>query len=189
MLNLIIIGPPGSGKGTQAILVGKKYGLYHLVTGDLIREVKNQKSDLGQKIKKNYDQGDLIPDDIIYKIVRQTISKILPQKGIIFDLYPRTIAQMKGLSKICREFKLTLPWLVYLETDSKEVIKRLSLRDREDDREDVIVKRLAEYQRQTMPVIEYFRRRKHLIVVDGNPKIPAVFREIVLKLKELHQCH
>lgn len=185
MINLIIIGPPGSGKGTQAALVAKKYHLYHLITGDLMRDFKKGASPLAQKAKAMMDAGELVPDRIVRKILEQKLVKILPQKGIIFDAYPRTTEQLAGMEYLYQKFKLPLPWLVYLNCSEDEVTQRLLLRSREDDKPRVIRERLKEFNKETEPLIKYFQDKNRLISIDGNPPIETVYADLINKLSRI----
>ncbi|MFA5184846.1 MAG: adenylate kinase [Patescibacteria group bacterium] len=182
MLNLIIFGSPGAGKGTQAALIAKKYRLDHLSSGDILRrELKN--GQLGKEIKKYQDAGVLVPDRLIIKMVEKAALKKIKGAGFIFDGYPRNLKQAKSLDKFFRSQKTALYLVLNLKLSQKEAIGRILLRaqtsGRSDDNRQTLKRRFQVYQQQTAPLLDYYRRQKKVINIDGRPKIEAIFKDIV----------
>jgi len=184
-MNLLIFGPPGAGKGTQAVLISKRYHLTHLSSGDILRaELKN--GELSANIKKYQDAGKLVPDNLIIAIMEKVMVKNVKKGGLIFDGYPRTIKQTKALDKFFKTNKINLDTVLNLKLSNAEVIKRILLRGktsgRADDNIKTIKDRLAIYRSQTAPLLEYYKKRKKVINIDGRPAISDVFKSIVQHL-------
>ena len=196
---IIILGPPGSGKGTQAKLIAERYGIEHISTGDIFRAKKNEDSDLGRKIKDLIDNGKYVPDDITIRIVEEKIESL--KDGYILDGFPRTIPQaeaLKGFSDI--------NYVVYINVSKKTLVKRLSSRlmcacgesynkitklpkvknkcdkcgkdlyQREDEKPEVVAERLKVYKEKTKPLLKFYK--EVLLKIDGEPDIPEVFEQI-----------
>jgi adenylate kinase len=179
-MRLIILGPPGAGKGTQAKLIARKYKLKNVSAGNVLRSEIRKKTKIGKSVKPYIEKGDLAPDRLVY----EAISKHL--KGdFILDGYPRHMDQLKKL-------KVSVDCVILLdckkETVFERLFKRKILEKRSDDDLKTIDHRWKIYQRRTLPVIRYFRKEKMLIFVDGNPDIKEVFREICKRLKEHCGC-
>jgi adenylate kinase len=158
MLNIVLFGPPGSGKGTQSEKLIAKYKLVHLSTGDLLRSEIANKSDLGMKAKAIMDKGELVSDEIVIGMIRNKISANLDSKGYIFDGFPRTVAQAAALDKVLGETGKAISLMVTLEVPNEEVIQRLVKRGeqtgRADDNIATIENRLNVYLSQTAPVMD-----------------------------------
>jgi adenylate kinase len=185
MLNLIIFGPPGSGKGTQAELIAKKYKLTHLSSGDILRrELKN--GALGKKIKQYQDNGQLVPDEIIIAMMEAAAVKKIMGRGFVFDGYPRNLKQAKSLDKFLRVKKIEITTVLNLKLSEAEASHRILLRSRTSGRSDdnlkTIKNRHKVYREQTAPLLKYYRAQKKLINIDGRPAIPLVAKEIKEKL-------
>ena len=181
-MNLIIFGPPGAGKGTQAEFIVNKYNLYQLSTGKVLRnEIKN-KTELGKEISSIINSGTLVSDDIVKKLVENFISNEEYKDKLIFDGYPRNLIQAKTLDKLLikygQKLDLVLKLSVSLETIKKRILERQTLEKRADDYEDIAIKRYNTYEKSTEPVIEYYKKLKLLKVVDGERPIDQINNEI-----------
>jgi adenylate kinase len=180
MFNLILFGPPGSGKGTQSINITETYQLEHVSTGDLLRDEVSRQTPLGIEAKKYMDQGLLVPDEVVIGMISSKIDEKADARGFIFDGFPRTKAQAEALDKLM-EFKNTEIHLVLsLEVPEKELITRLVGRGvtsgRSDDNEEVIAKRIKEYHNKTAPVADYYHSHNKLERVKGDGSIEATFK-------------
>lgn len=178
-MNLIILGAPGSGKGTQSAQLLKHYGLQHLSTGDMLRAEIAAGSDLGKTAKAVMDKGDLVSDDIVIAM----IAKRLNEQGALFDGFPRTLAQAQALDKLLAERGEKIDAVLYLDVDREEIVKRMLARGREDDNEDTIRNRFAVFEAQTKPVADHYTDRLHHI--QGTGEVAAItdrIRQVVDKL-------
>lgn len=180
MFNLILFGPPGSGKGTQSANVVDTYKLHHISTGDLLRDEVSRQTTLGVEARKYMDQGLLVPDEVVIGMISSKIDETPDARGFIFDGFPRTKAQAEALDKLL-EFKNTEIHLVLsLEVPEGELTKRLVGRGatsgRSDDTEDVIVKRIKEYYEKTEPVAGHYNALGKLERVKGDGTIEETFK-------------
>ena len=181
-MNLIIFGPPGAGKGTQADFVVNKYNLYQLSTGAVLRnEIKN-KTELGNEISSIINSGTLVSDDIVKRLVESFISNNDYKDRLIFDGYPRNLIQAKTLNELLNKYNqkidLVLKLSVSLETIKKRISERRTLEKRADDSEDIAIKRYNTYESSTEPVIEYYNKLNLLKVIDGERSIDQINKEI-----------
>ncbi len=181
-MNLIIFGPPGAGKGTQADFIVNKYNLYQLSTGSLLRnEIKN-KTDLGKEIASIIKAGSLVSDDIVKKLVETFISNQNYKNKIIFDGYPRNLNQAHNLNELLNKYDqkidLVLKLSVSLETIKKRILQRQTIENRDDDSEEIAVKRYQTYEKSTEPVIEYYKQLNLLKAIDGERSIDQINKEI-----------
>ena len=188
MLNLIIFGSPGAGKGTQASLISKKYHLTPISSGEIFRqELKNGK--LGPKIKKYYDSGKLVPDSLTIKIVEAAAKKMIKGAGFIFDGYPRNIKQAKSLNKFFKDNKINLDTVLNMKLDEKKAAERILLRaktsGRSDDNLETIKKRFTVYHKETEPILKYYQKMNKVTDIDGLPSIKIIFKEINAVIKSL----
>ena len=183
MLNIVLFGPPGSGKGTQAEKLIDKYKLIHISTGDLLRsEVANQ-TKLGLEAKKIMDAGELVPDEIVIGMIRKKIEEFKDGPGFIFDGFPRTVEQARELRKALTDYDERVTVEISLEVPREELIKRLLKRGEEsgrsDDNVETITKRIDVYECQTVPVTYYYQKMHKHFPIDGIGTIDKIFERIV----------
>ena len=202
-MNLILIGPPGAGKGTQAAFIVKRCGVPHISTGDILRDAASHGTSLGMKAAKYMNAGELVPDDVVIGLVKERFSQKDCEKGYLLDGFPRTLEQAKSLDGISK-----VELVLYIAVPDEVVIKRLAGRrtcscgavyhvtssppkkdgvcdscggklfQREDDKESTVANRLAQYRKQTQPLIEYYTKKNLLKTVDGKDSIDSITRGI-----------
>jgi len=182
MFNLVLFGPPGSGKGTQSENIVTTYNLHHISTGDLLRDEVSRHTPLGTEAKKYMDQGMLVPDEVVIGMISSKIDETPDARGFVFDGFPRTRTQAEALDKLL-EFKQTKIHLVLsLDVPEPELIKRLVSRGetsgRSDDTEEVITKRIKEYHLKTQPVANYYFGSGKLETVTGNHTVTDTFKAL-----------
>ena len=183
MFNLILFGPPGSGKGTQSDKLVAKYGLVHLSTGNLLREEIAQKTPLGVEAKSFMDKGQLVPDEVVIGMVDSYFDKHKGAKGFLFDGFPRTAAQAKALDKLLELKKTGIAAVLALEVTEEELVKRLLNRGKtsgrsDDTHEEVIRKRFAVYSNETTPVAEHYKKSKKFQSIKGEGTVDEIFGSI-----------
>jgi len=175
---MVFIGPPGAGKGTQAALVVKTYGLVHLSTGDMLRAARDAKTEVGQLADRYMSAGQLVPDDIILAIVQERLAADDCRRGYLLDGFPRTLAQAEALDRILADAKTPLDVVLELRVPDEELFRRLSGRGRSDDKPEVIRQRLVAYRQQTEPLLDYYQRRSLLKTIDGLGTVEEIFQRI-----------
>ena len=183
MLNIVIFGAPGSGKGTQSERIVEKYGINHISTGDVLRaEIKNG-TELGKTAKGYIDQGQLIPDELMIDILGSVFDSFKDSKGVIFDGFPRTIAQAEALKKMLAERGQDVSVMVDLDVPEEELMVRLIKRGKDsgraDDNEETIKKRLHVYHSQTAPLIDWYKNEKKYQHINGLGTMEGIFAEIL----------
>ena len=189
MLNIVIFGAPGSGKGTKSERIVEKYGINHISTGDVLRaEIKNG-TELGKTAKGYIDQGQLIPDELMIDILASVFDSFKDSKGVIFDGFPRTIAQAEALKKMLAERGQDVSVMVDLEVPEDELMVRLIKRGKDsgraDDNEETIKKRLHVYHSQTAPLIDWYKNEKKYQHINGLGTMEGIFAEICEAIDKL----
>ena len=183
-MNIILFGPPGAGKGTQAKILIKTHDIVQISTGDMLRDEVNSGSNLGKTAKSIMERGDLVSDEIIMSIIEERIKKPDCQKGFILDGFPRTLNQAIAVDDMLADKNIKIDHIIQINVDEKLLFKRIKQRAEEgdfvrnDDNEDVLTKRIKVYQNDTMPVLEYYRNLKRLKTVDGMQSIESVCSDI-----------
>lgn len=185
MFNLILFGPPGSGKGTQSEKLVEKYELVHLSTGNLLREEIAGKTPLGTEAKKFIDNGQLVPDEVVIGMVDSYFDFHKEAKGFLFDGFPRTVAQAQALDKLLTLKKTEIAIVLALEVSEDELVKRLLNRGKtsgrtDDTNEEIIRKRLAVYNSETTPVAEYYKKAKKFKSIRGEGSVAEIFAALRL---------
>ncbi len=188
-INLILFGPPGSGKGTQAKILEEKFSLLQISTGDLFRYELGNNTPLGQKARAYMDQGQLVPDEVTVDMLRNKLEKHPDVRGYIFDGFPRTIAQAEALDGLLHERNESVNQLIALKVEDEEIIKRLLERGKSSGRADdanveVIQERIKVYNAETSPVFEFYRQKDLALEVEGIGSI----EEINNRLSEIIQA-
>ena len=177
-MRLIFLGPPGVGKGTQAHKLSQKLGLPQISTGDMLRENLKEKTSLGLEAKKYMDQGELVPDSVIVRMVQERLLQPDAKKGFILDGFPRTVAQADSLSNS----DVGLDHVLQITAPRDVLINRMRGRKRTDDNEEIIQNRLKVYEDQTKPLVKYYQDKSILKVIDGTQSVAEVFKAILLIL-------
>jgi adenylate kinase len=187
MLNIVLFGPPGAGKGTQSQKLIEKYQLVHLSTGDLLRGEINAGTTLGLKAKGLMDKGILVPDEVVVGMIENKIKENSMAKGFIFDGFPRTVTQAQALDYMLSQNNTFITCMIALEVEDEELFKRVLLRGqtsgRTDDQNETLVrKRITEYNEKTLPVADYYRKQNKYISVYGIGEIDEIFSTICSKI-------
>ena len=207
-MNIVLFGPPGSGKGTQAKMLAEKYNIPHISTGDILRDNLKNKTKLGLEAKAYMDKGELVPDDVLIGIIKDRLSQPDCASGFLLDGYPRTLPQADALNRILNEMDKKLDVVLNIDVPDEELIKRLSgrrmctcgasyhvlfnppkqegicdlcgnkLYHRDDDKEEAIMNRLDVYKTQTQPLIDYYTNEGMMVTVNGTASISEVFDAI-----------
>ncbi|MBN2214644.1 MAG: adenylate kinase [Bacteroidales bacterium] len=183
MLNIVLFGPPGAGKGTQATKIIEKYQLVHLSTGDILRAELAAKTALGQEAKKYMDKGELVPDKVVIDMIGLKIDKNHDASGFIFDGFPRTTAQAEALDILLNKKRAPISIMLSLEVEKEELIKRLlgrgKVSGRSDDRDvSVIENRIRVYNNETAPVKGFYEKQGKYRAVDGMGTIEEIFERL-----------
>ncbi|MBR3855707.1 MAG: adenylate kinase [Bacteroidaceae bacterium] len=187
MLNIVIFGAPGSGKGTQSERIVEKYGIDHISTGDVLRAEIAAGSELGKTAKGLIDNGQLIPDELMVSILASKLDRLVDSKGVIFDGFPRTIAQAEALKAMLNERGEDVTAMIELDVPENELMTRLLLRGqasgRADDNEETIKKRLVVYNEQTSPLKDWYKRDGKHCYINGLGELDRIFADIVAAIE------
>ena len=183
MFNLILFGPPGSGKGTQSEKIVERYGLIHLSTGNLLRQEISEKTPLGLEAKNFMDKGQLVPDEVVIGMIDSCLEKHPKASGFLFDGFPRTIAQADALDKLLSLKKTAIGKVLALEVSEDELVRRLLERGKtsgrsDDSNESVIRKRFSVYKGETEPVAHYYEKQGKLERIAGEGSVEDIFQKL-----------
>lgn len=183
MLNIVLFGPPGAGKGTQSEKLIESFQLVHLSTGDILRREVKEKTPLGLEAKKLMDAGLLVPDEVVIQMIEARIDEHIKGNGFIFDGFPRTTAQAEALDKMLEKKNTSITMMLALEVSDEELIKRLLLRGKEsgradDQNEEIISRRIKEYNSKTAPLKEYYSKQGKFHSIQGIGSIDEIFASL-----------
>ncbi len=189
MINLILFGPPGSGKGTQAFKIAEKYNLVHISTGDLFRYEIGNNTELGKEASSYMAKGELVPDSITIGMLNNKMKMHPEASGFIFDGFPRNISQAKALDKLMAESDLQIDLLISLHVDEEEIVKRILLRGEnsgrpDDNDQDIIRNRILVYKNETTPVYDYYFEKKISKTINGIGSIDEIFEQICQTIEQ-----
>lgn len=189
MLNIVIFGAPGSGKGTQSELIIKEYGLDHISTGDVLRSEIKENTALGKVAKDYIDKGQLVPDELIVNMLAGVLDKLKNSRGVIFDGFPRTIPQAESLKKMLNERGTDVTVMLDLHVNEDELIHRLiergKISGRSDDNLETIKSRLEVYHTQTAPLAEFYKKEGSHVTIDGMGTIEEIFERIMKAIDDI----
>lgn len=182
MINLVLFGPPGAGKGTQSEKLIQKYGFVHISTGDLFRWHTKNETTLGKKVKEIMNSGALVPDEITIAMLKEELNKNPKAKGFLFDGFPRTVTQAEALDKFMKENGSAIHHVIALDVTEAElrnrIAKRRTLESRADDEEEKLNKRITEYFSKTVHVLPYYQKQGRLNTIQGIGAIDEIFSNI-----------
>ena len=187
MFNLILFGPPGSGKGTQSEKLIAKYGLKHLSTGDLLRNEINRQTVLGKEAQNFMDKGQLVPDEVVIGMISSALDNNPDAKGFLFDGFPRTPAQAEALDELLDLKKAPIAAMLALDVSEDELIKRLLKRGEtsgrsDDNNENVIRARITEYRNKTAIVADYYKKFDKVVMVKGEGTVEDIFNRLGMEI-------
>ena len=185
-MRVLLIGPPGAGKGTQAVRIAEHFDLAKIATGDLLREQVAKGTELGKVAKEYMDRGDLVPDDIVIEMTRDRMLEASEEGGYVLDGYPRTLAQAEAAYRWALARGIPFDLTLYFEIEEEELLARLAGRAREehrsDDTEETVRHRLEVFANQTRPLVDYYQRRGILVPINAVGPIDAISEEIFATL-------
>jgi adenylate kinase len=190
-MNLLLIGPPGSGKGTQGQQLSDRFGLAHIAAGDLLRAEVDNETPIGKEVKGYLDRGELVPDEVIVDLLMPIVITAVEDRGYVLDGFPRSVGQALVVRTMAEEAGATPDAVIYLEASREELVRRILARaeteGRSDDTEDVVNNRLQVFEEATHPLVDYYRSRGLLHVVDANKSEEEVTEHILAALASLEQ--
>ena len=180
MFNIILFGPPGSGKGTQSARLVEQYGLIHLSTGDLLRSEISRKTALGMEAKAIMDRGELVPDAVVVGMIASALENNLMAKGFLFDGFPRTVAQSEALDNLLHQKKTSIGVVLAMQVSEEELVKRLLNRGltsgrSDDNSEEVVRARIVEYHKKTSVVADYYQKFDKVVEIKGEGSVEEIF--------------
>ena len=211
---IILLGPPGVGKGTQAKVLAERYDLKHISTGDILRSEINEKTELGKKAQSILAAGQLVPDDIMIKLIEKVLITKNNSNGFVLDGFPRTTTQAEALEKLLERNKIKIDFIIYIDVSENEIIKRLknryscnkcgrifnyefngnismkckncggTLLQREDDKPQTVLSRLKVYNELTEPVKHFYQKNSKYFIVDGSDDIDSVNKKVIKIIEE-----
>jgi adenylate kinase len=188
-LDLLLLGPPGAGKGTQAKRISADYGLLEISTGEMLREAMTAESELGRRVKPIYERGELVPDDLVVALIRERLGQGGTNRGFVLDGFPRTIAQAEALDVMLEEMGRALEAVLEFQLGEEEAFRRLLGRAEEqgrtDDTPDVIRRRITVYREQTEPLVAYYLGRGILVGIDADRTVDEVYAQIENVIQQL----
>jgi adenylate kinase len=188
-LNVLLLGPQGAGKGTQAKRISAEYDIPHIASGEILRAEMQAGTELGMRVKDVYDRGDLVSDDLMVELIKTRLDQPDTDAGFILDGFPRTTVQAEALDRVMadigRSFNVVFALQIPDEVAFERLRKRAELEGRADDTDDGIRRRLENYHRETEPLIEYYRVRGNLVPIHGNRSENEVFAEIQSALEQV----
>jgi len=186
-VRILLIAPPGAGKGTQGALIAAHFDIPHVATGELLRDHVARETDLGRAVKRHLDRGGLVPDEVVLDIVRGEFVAAKAAGGYVLDGMPRTMAQARALYLIARDLEMTADVALHLKAGDDELMRRLlaraALQHRTDDTEDVIRRRITLYHEVTVPIVAWYAERGILVSVDAMRPAEQVGREVLAALE------
>jgi adenylate kinase len=185
-MNLILLGPPGAGKGTQGHRLSERYNIPEISTGDMLRSAVHKGTPLGREAKSYMDRGALVPDEVMIRIIRERLAQDDTERGFILDGFPRTVAQAEALSRLSEEQQRPIEHVISIAVPQEELLQRLAgrrqLEGRQDDTDEAIRHRLEVYERETAPLIDYYRRQGLLRCIVGVGTIDEIFQRVAVLL-------
>jgi adenylate kinase len=188
-LNVLLLGPQGAGKGTQAKRISAEYGIPHIASGEILRAEMDAGTELGGRVKDVYDRGDLVSDDLMIELIRNRLEQPDTEAGFVLDGFPRTTVQAEALdtmfNDIGRNFSVAFALQIPDEVAFDRLRRRAEVEGRADDTDEAIQRRLDNYHRETEPLIEYYRIRGNLVPIHGNRSENEVFAEIQRALEQV----
>jgi adenylate kinase len=190
-MNILVLGPQGSGKGTQAKRINATYGIPHIATGDMLREMKELENELGRELKDVMDRGDLVNDEMMIRLIRSRLSRGDTVAGFVLDGFPRTMAQAEALDALLGELDRELDVVFDFQVPERNVLMermlgRAAEEGRSDDTPDAIQRRLELYERETAPLVDYYRTRQANVVgIHADRSVEEVFHEIQRSLESV----
>jgi adenylate kinase len=188
-LNVLLLGPQGAGKGTQAKRISAEYGIPHIASGEILRAEMDAGTDLGKRVKETIERGDLVPDDVMIELIRNRLEQPDTEAGFVLDGFPRTTVQAEALDSMFADIGRNFSVAFALQIPDEVAYERLRLRSelegRADDTDEAIKRRLDNYHRETEPLIEYYRTRGNLVPIHGKRSENEVFAEISRALEQV----
>jgi adenylate kinase len=184
-LNVLLLGPQGAGKGTQAKRISAEYGIPHIASGEILRAEMDAGTELGKRVKETIERGDLVSDDVMIELIRNRLEQPDTDSGFVLDGFPRTTVQAEALDSMFADIGRNFSVAFALQIPDEVAFDRLRRRARADDTDEAIQRRLDNYHRETEPLIEYYRTRGNLVPIHGNRSENEVFAEIQRALEQV----